>query len=207
MASQASRPSAFVTDGCVMTDESTHQGRGISDRRGRPTSPMDALRSGGRRCRPRREHERQGVYFVDRFYVVTLALIVALLGLTVVDGVLTIELIRLNSEEANPLMAHFLRQGDLPFLMVKYIMTAVGLPFLVVYQHYPLLRTRFRVGWLLPIFVALYLVLLFHQWSLIQIGHPDTTGRMPPMERIRPYRTGPVMSADSWPSRGPTPGP
>jgi hypothetical protein len=166
---------------------------------------MDALRSGGRRCRPRRKQERRGVYFVDRFHAVTLALIVALLGLTVADGILTIELVRLNSEEANPLMAHFLQQGDLPFLMVKYVMTAVGLPFLVVYQHYPLMRTRFRVGWLLPIFLTLYLVLLFHQWSLIQIGHPDTTGRVPPTERMGPGRAGAMMRLSSWPTGGPTP--
>ncbi len=51
-------------------------------------------------------------------------------------------------------MAHLLRHGDSVFLMGKYILTAAGLPFLVVYQHYPLCRSRFRVGWLLPVFVA-----------------------------------------------------
>jgi hypothetical protein len=169
----ASRLALVVGDGTFpMHDETTEAGRPRTDRRSRPTSPWDALRPGGRRRRPRRRDERQGAHFVDRFHPGTLALVVALLVLTIADGVLTLELIHLNSEEANPVMAHLLRHGELAFLMGKYIMTAAGLPFLVVYQHYPLCGGRFRVGWLLPVFIALYVVLLFHQCSLLQIGRP-----------------------------------
>jgi Domain of unknown function (DUF5658) len=160
-----------------MHDESPSDGRQHSDRRRRPTSPTDALRPNGRRSRPRRKEERRGAYFVDRFDAGTLALVVALLGLTIADGVLTLELIDLNSEEANPIMAHLLSRGDLSFLVGKYIMTAAGLPFLVVYQQYPLFGSRFRAGWLLPAFIALYLILLFHQWTLLQIGHADVVGQ------------------------------
>ncbi len=105
-----------------------------------------------------------------------LAMIVALLGLTILDGVLTLELIDLNSEEINPVMAHLLHHGEFAFLMGKYILTATGIPFLVVYQHYRLFRTRFRVGWLLPVFLGLYLILLYHQWTLFQIGRPGARG-------------------------------
>ncbi len=125
-----------------------------------------------------------GAYFVDRFDAGTLALVVGLLGLTIADGVLTIELIDLNSEEVNPIMAHLLDRGVFAFLMGKYLLTATGLPFLVVYQKYPLFCSRFRVGWLLPLFVALYLVLLFHQWTLLRSGRPAR----------EPRRTGLVSS-------------
>jgi hypothetical protein len=180
-----------------MVDESTPEGRRHIDRRRRPTSPLDTLRRGGRRCRIRREEERQGPHFVDRFHAGTLAMVVALLGLTIADGVLTIELIGLNSEEANPLMAHLLQQGDSTFLLVKYIMTAAGLPFVVVYQHYPLCGTRFRVGWLLPVFLALYLVLLLHQWTLLQIGRPTAIGRVTAEARVEWVGTGTVPKSDS----------
>lgn len=156
-----------------MHDEPIPEARRANDRRRRPTSPLDALRLNGRRRRPRRDEERRQPFFVDRFDASTLAMIVTLLGLTLVDGVLTLELIDLNSEEANPIMAHLLDRGDLVFLMGKYAMTAAGLPFLVVYQHYTLFRTRFRVGWLLPIFIAMYFVLLFHQLNLLRIGRAD----------------------------------
>jgi hypothetical protein len=160
--------------GCsAMNDELICKALRGDDRRRRPTSPIDALFPDGRRQRPRREEERQGPYFVDRFHAATLGMVVALLGLTLIDGILTLELIELNSEEANPIMAHMLSRGGLTFLVSKYIMTAAGLPFLVVYQHYPLFRSRFRVGWLLPVFISLYLVLLLHQWNLFQIGRAD----------------------------------
>ncbi len=174
-----------------MHDDSKDEGR-RTDRRSRPTSPLDSLRLHGRRCRPRREEERQGAHFVDRFHAGTLAMIVALLGLTIADGILTIELIGLNSEEANPVMAHLLQHGELTFLMGKYILTAAGLPFLVVYQHHPLLRSRFRVGWLIPVFVSLYLVLMFHQWSLLQIGRPTVAGGGHSEAGMERSRTWPV---------------
>jgi Domain of unknown function (DUF5658) len=146
-------------------------GRG-ADRRRRPTSPLDCLRLDGRRRLPRRGADRSGAYFVDRFDAGILALVVGLLGLTIADGVLTIELLDLNSEELNPIMAHLLGRGVFAFLMGKYLLTATGLPFLVVFQHYRLFGSRFRVGWLLPMFVGLYLVLLFYQWNLLHLGRP-----------------------------------
>lgn len=185
-----------------MQDDATSEVPRRTDRRSRPTSPLDALRFKGRRRRPRREDERLGTYFVDRFHAGTLALIVALLGLTIADGVLTIELIGLNSEEANPVMAHLLQRGELAFLMGKYIMTAAGLPFLVVYQHYPLLGTRFRVGWLLPVFVGLYLVLIFHQWSLLQIGRPGGLPTDPSAIPIERYLHGTATDSRPHPTRG-----
>jgi hypothetical protein len=178
-----------------MHDETTRAERERADRRSRPTSPWDALRPGGRRRRPRRRQDRQGAHFVDRFHPGMLALVVALLVLTIADGVLTLELIHLNSEEANPVMAHLLRHGDLAFLMGKYVMTAAGIPFLVVYQHYPLCGTRFRVGWLLPVFIALYLVLLFHQRSLLQIGRPGLMPEVPASALTNPIGAGAGSSA------------
>jgi hypothetical protein len=141
-----------------------------SDRRVRPTSALDSLRFGGRRVRPRRASERQGTYFIDRFDATTLALIVTLLALTILDGILTIELLDTNSEEFNPFMAQLLVFGHGAFLVGKYVLTAAGLPLIVVYKNHPMFGTRFRVGFLIPIFVVLYLVLVSYQWKLLYIG-------------------------------------
>src|SRR5262245_52967022 len=112
------RPSSPRLGRSTMHDESIREARQGGDRRKRPTSPFDARCPKGRRIRPRREEERRGPYFVDRFHAGTLAMVVALLGLTLVDGVLTLELIEVNSEEANPIMARLLTRGGLMFLMV-----------------------------------------------------------------------------------------
>jgi hypothetical protein len=149
--------------------EDQNRGQGDrGDRRKRPTSPLDALRRSGRRNAPRRGEERAGNFFVDRFDALTLAMIVGLLGLTITDGVLTIELLDRNSEEINPLMAHLLGQGHHAFLAGKYILTAAGLPFLVVFKNYRLFGTRIRIGYLFPAFIVLYLLLLSYQWNMLE---------------------------------------
>jgi hypothetical protein len=151
-----------------MTEEEQEAPRDRADRRKRPTSPWDALRLFGRRKAPRRTGERLGNYFVDRFDAATLAMIVGLLGLTITDGVLTIELLDRNSEEINPFMAHLLGRGHHAFLAGKYILTAAGLPFLVVFKNYRLFGTRFRIGYLFPAFIGLYLLLLSYQWNMLE---------------------------------------
>jgi Domain of unknown function (DUF5658) len=157
-----------------MNDDSTESQRGPADRRNRPTSPLDAFRPSGRRVRPRRSAERLVAFFTDRFDAVTLAMVVALLSLTIADGMLTLELLEFNSEEANPFMRHLLKRGPRAFLIGKYVLTAMGLPFLVVYQNYPMFKTRFRVGYLLPVFISLYLALISYQWMLFQAGRTDS---------------------------------
>jgi len=144
--------------------------RNSEDRRLRPTSPLDPLWRNGRRTYPRREQERRGSYFVDRFDAMTLAMIVGLLALTIADGVLTIELLDTNSEEVNPVMAHLLMKGHNVFLLGKFMLTAAGLPFLVAYKNYRMFGTRFRAGFVIPLFVGLYVVLVFYQAKLIHFG-------------------------------------
>jgi hypothetical protein len=151
-----------------MTEDHNRSQGDRTDRRKRPTSPLGALRRRGRRKSPRRGEELAGNFFVDRFDALTLAMIVGLLGLTITDGVLTIELLDRNSEEINPLMAHLLGRGHHVFLAAKYILTAAGLPFLVVFKNYRLFRTRIRIGYLFPAFLGLYLLLLSYQWTMLE---------------------------------------
>ena len=138
------------------------------DRRRTPTRPIDALRPSGKRSMVRRELDREGSFFVDRFDPLILILTVGVLVLCLIDGLLTIELLDLNSEEINPVMRLLLRRGHFPFLMGKYVLTAAGLPFLVVYKNWPLFGTRLRAGFLLPVFFALYVGLLTYQLILLQ---------------------------------------
>ena len=47
-------------------------------------------------------------------------------------------------------MAHLLGASRHAFLAGKYLLTASGLPFLVVFKNYRLFGTRFREGYLFP---------------------------------------------------------
>lgn len=111
---------------------------------------------------------------------------VGLLMLTLIDGILTLELLDTNSEEINPLMRELLDRGPLWFLLGKYLLTAFGLPLLIVYQEYRLFGTRFRVRFLLPIFLTLYVSLVAYQLYLLELGH------VRPESAVRPGPPGPA---------------
>jgi Domain of unknown function (DUF5658) len=166
-----------------MIDDRSRCQRSQSDRRARPTSVLDAFRLAGRRSWPRRQDERAGGFFVDRFHSSTLALVVTLLALTIADGVLTLELLSLHSEEANPFMGYLLHRGPLVFLFGKYLLTAIGLPVIVVCKNHPMFGTRFRVGFLLPVFIGLYVILITYQLALFHAASGDV--QIDPSETVR----------------------
>ena len=64
-------------------------------------------------------------------------------------------------------MRFLLDRGHLPFLVGKYAITAAGLPFLVVSKNWPFFGTRFRAGFLLLVFLGLYLGLIAYQVHLL----------------------------------------
>ena len=107
----------------------------------------------------RRAEEHRRPYFVDRFPPILLAFVLMLLVASIVDALLTIRLIEAGGDEINPLMGRLLTFGVLPFLLGKYVLTAVGLPLLVVFKNYYLFGTRFRVGYLFPVLLAMYVAL------------------------------------------------
>jgi hypothetical protein len=150
-----------------MNSEQQQNNRTQPDRREAPTSLWDTLRSAGGRQQHRRASEHRQPYFVDRFSAITLALIVLLLAFSTLDAVLTLFLLDEGFHEINPVMAHLLNKGLLWFLLGKYVLTAAGLPLLVIFKNYYLFGTRFRVSYLIPVFVAAYMVLLSYQFWLL----------------------------------------
>ncbi len=161
------RGSLHPAMGQTMTPQRPFDPRGRPDRRKNPTTGWDAFRRRGRRRRPRRLEERQDPYFIDLIDASTFLLAVSLLVLTVIDGAVTLLLLGNGCEEVNPAMGYLLSRGPTHFLLGKYVLTAAGLPFLLIFRQFTLFRTRFRVGHLLPLFVGLYLVLLTYQVTLL----------------------------------------
>ncbi len=92
-----------------------------------------------------------------------LGLIVAMLAASFADAVLTIHLLGIGWYEANPVMACLLEYGVSWFFVGKYLLTAVGLPVLLVFKNHYLFGTRFRVGYVIPAILVFYLVLIAHQ--------------------------------------------
>lgn len=137
------------------------------DRRQTPTSLWAAFFFGGRRTKNRRASEHRQQYFVDRFPPRTMATIVVLLVLSLLDGLITIHLLDAGAEEINPVMKYLIDKGLLPFLLGKFVLTAAGIPLLLIFKNHYLFHSRFRVGYLLPIFVGLYVLLITYQLCLL----------------------------------------
>lgn len=93
-------------------------------------------------------------------------MILLLLLACIADAVLTIQLLEAGAHEINPLMDGLLIHGHQPFLLCKYALTVAGLPFLLIYKNHYLFGTRFRVGYLIPLFVLLYAILIGYQLVL-----------------------------------------
>lgn len=152
----------------------------VGDRRRRPTRPWDAFLRPSRRRRHRRVEDHGPFAFIDRYDESLGLLILMLLVLTLTDGILTMILIDICCEEANPVMAVLIERGPMAFILGKYLMTAVCLPVLLVFQHHRMFGTRFRVRHLFPAFVALYLLLLGYQIHLLRLASEAIHGRSDP---------------------------
>lgn len=135
------------------------------DRRRMPTSIWDSIYFGGERRQVRRECERRQPHFLDRFSAMTLAWILLLLTFSAIDGLFTLELIEAGCHEVNPVLRYFFAKGPGYFLIGKYVLTAAGLPVLVLFC------THRRIGYLIPLFVSLYAVLIAYQLLLLRELH------------------------------------
>jgi hypothetical protein len=119
--------------------------------------------------------DRDRPYWVATRPAVTLAMIISLLGCTIIDGILTLELVEMGSDESNPVMRFFLGIGPGSFLIAKYVLTASGIPVLMIFKNHRLFRSCVCVGYLIPVFLGLYLVLIVYQIDMLgklMANHP-----------------------------------
>jgi hypothetical protein len=147
--------------------ESDADRRNESDRRQQPTSAWAAFPPAGHRMRNRRTEEHRQPYFTDRFSPAIFVAILLLIVATLVDAGLTIYVLHAGGSEVNPLMDHLLSHSMEAFVMGKYLLTVLGLPILLIFRNYYLFGTQLRVGYLIPVSVALYAVLISYQIVLI----------------------------------------
>jgi len=141
--------------------------RNVPDRRQEPTSPWGAFSLTGRRRRNRRADDHRQPYFADHFSVLAFIGVLALVAASLLDAILTMQLLFAGGKEINPLMDRLLVYGIGPFVFGKYVLTVSGLPLLLVFKNHYLFGTRFRVGYLIPTAVALYALLIAYQLVLM----------------------------------------
>ena len=64
---------------------------------------------------------------INRHGPKTLLIVLSILGLSILDAFFTIELTSRGAKELNPIMDYYLKQGALPFFVVKYLLTSAAL--------------------------------------------------------------------------------
>ena len=82
--------------------------------------------------------------------------VVAVLGLSLLDALLTLSLLAKGARELNPIMAYYLTHGPRVFLFVKYGLTALSVWLIVLLNV--TLAARYRIGgsMVLHIFAACF---------------------------------------------------
>jgi Domain of unknown function (DUF5658) len=111
----------------------------------------------------------------DRLYPVVdwhsprlLALVITILGLCVLDGVLTVTLMSHGAREANPVLALFLPDNLPWFAAVKLALTTVGMVVLVACSRMRLFRA-IPGETMLYVVLALYAALVVYELRLLKL--------------------------------------
>lgn len=116
-----------------------------------------------------RRHEDHLYPIIDWHSPRVLALVIAILGLSAMDGVLTVILMQHGAIEANPVMALFVPHDLMSFAFVKLGLTAVGLLVLVACSRMRLMRIIPGESLLYAVLLAYGLLIGYELWLLPQI--------------------------------------
>lgn len=122
---------------------------------------------------PRRMHARRAedrrYPLLDRFESALLALALALIGLSVLDALFTLELLSRGGRELNPVMAWALDLGVAPFAVLKMALTALPAALLVATGNLALFG-RLRARSVLAALVGLYGGLIVYELGLLGLA-------------------------------------
>ena len=145
-----------------------NENRVLRDRRYYATKPVSFYTFRGRRRKSRRIEECHN-YYVDRYSVRYLVLIVAILILCFLDAYLTLLLLQIGAIELNPFMLYFIKKDIVLSMVVKYVMTATALIIILVHKNFRVFG-GLKVRYLIYVILALYSgLVLFEMMSCFRV--------------------------------------
>ena len=118
----------------------------------------------GRRVEVRRKEDTHRLHSIDRHNAGTLAAVLLIIMLSVIDAFFTLHLIQRGAVELNPVMAYCLDFSPLTFFWVKYLLTGSAVLIILFVKNMYLFNSRFQVKYLFVIFLATYILVI--QWEL-----------------------------------------
>jgi len=149
-----------------MTNTSASEHRSGEDRRVQPLPLSKSLFFRGRRQSVRRVEERNRIVIFDRYRPSLILFAFIILGLSLLDALLTLTLISQGAQELNPVMNYYLTHGPRVFLVVKYSLTALSVLIIIVAHEMITTRYRLLIG-ILPVFAAIFGVVVIWEFYLL----------------------------------------
>ena len=116
----------------------------------------------------RRTEDLDTHYYVDRYGLGSVAICLVVVLLSVTDAFLTLELVSQGGREVNPVMDFFLRSGPLPFLVAKYLLTGLGVFWMLVHKEYRFLGGPISGKHIMTSTLLLYFLLVLYEFSLLR---------------------------------------
>jgi hypothetical protein len=110
----------------------------LKDRRNRPTEGLSRFSAGGRRSSFRRERDRRGGGYVDRYGPGLLFLLVLIVGLNVLDALLTTMILKDGGWEINPVVRSAIELYGDRFWIWKFFTVSVPLVLLCIHSKFRL---------------------------------------------------------------------
>ena len=150
----------------IGSGDATAQRRG-SDRRRRSWWTLTYGSCCGRRVRERRYNGAAG--YIDRYEMPLFAVSIGVFFLGCVDACLTLRLLAAGATEVNPLLDTLLRVDARLFLVVKFVLTAIGLALLVLHKNFTVFYCL-NGQTILRIIFAIYLGLVGYEAALLSLS-------------------------------------
>lgn len=105
------------------------------DRRKKSGVDLRSMMGNGKRRSIRRLEDRKKMFLVDQYSPRLFAAIIAILFLSVIDGLLTLFLMNHGAHEVNPVMAYYINVGPYTFFTLKYALTIIGAITLLMFRN------------------------------------------------------------------------
>ena len=144
-----------------------HDRRSQNDRRKQTGFSIRLLMGTGKRRTIRRQGDRDRHFFVDQYSPRFFFVILAIVLLSVTDGLLTLFLINHGAYETNPVMAYCLKFGPFAFIVVKYALTSMGVLILLIFRNIVLRKIKVGVHSIFYCVIGVFMAAVAWQFYLI----------------------------------------
>ena len=138
-----------------------------SDRRKGHELSIRLLLGNGKRRTIRRHEDRERILFVDHYSPWFFFAILAIILLSVTDGLLTLCLLDHGVSETNPVMAYFLEVGPFAFMVVKFSLTSSGVLILLILRNIILRKIKVKTQLLFCCVIGVFAAVVIFELYLI----------------------------------------